>query len=114
MSPDNLQFLGTLGAATLALLGIWLSTRQSGRAAQSSDAQALIDQIQEERTEARAQTAAARAETDARMTNAFARIAGLESRERLLLDYVSALRWHIDSGNPPPPPVYPAGLGGAA
>ena len=35
------------------------------------------------------------------------RLERAESVTRLLTDYVSQLRHHIDAGNPPPPPPYP-------
>lgn len=38
------------------------------------------------------------------------RLALLEARERSLLGYISALRFHIDSGKGPPAPDWPEGL----
>lgn len=60
---------------------------------------ALIDQLQEE------------------LTRHSGRISSLESeqtkakrRERVRDDYINKLRRHIEDGNPPPPPVWPADL----
>lgn len=122
MSPGTVQLLSTLGAALVGFVGIWLATRQNGRTAKYTDAQAMMDQIQEERDKSEERSAAALSLVEVQHSNALAamgtrlteglqRIDRLESRDRLLLDYVSQLRWHIDSGNPPPPPPWPSGLG---
>lgn len=47
---------------------------------------------------------------DARMTKMDDRLSKLEARERVLLGYVSVLRFHIDQGKGPPAPEYPEEL----
>ena len=121
MSPAALQFLGTLATAALALLGIWLSVRQNGRSAKTTDSQQIIDQLQEEltRVEKRCTDEMARAEArhreeigrlEARMADMASSMGRLEDREHLLEDYAQALRHHIDRNVGPPPPVWPTEL----
>ncbi|MFF2274222.1 hypothetical protein ACFVTX_18250 [Agromyces sp. NPDC058136] len=88
------------------------STQQAAataKAAENTQAQLLIDQLQEELTRHReAQDARANAMDD--------RITGLEQRNHELMrerdayrDHAHALRSHIYDGKPPPPPDWPEG-----
>ena len=121
MSPDTLQFLGTIATGALALGGIYLSVRQTGRTAKTTDSQQIIDQLQEEltRVEKRCTDELGRAETrhreeiarlEARMADMASAMGRLEDREHVLEDYAQALRHHIDSNVGPPPPTWPAEL----
>lgn len=110
MSIDVVQVIGTvLPAGGAGLIG-WLTYRLNQRRATTDSAQQMIDQAQEERDKAWTRADADRERMDARMADATARIDGLEIRERVLLDYVAALRHHIDQRNEPPPPAWPDAL----
>ncbi|TYP82082.1 hypothetical protein [Blastococcus xanthinilyticus] len=110
MSFDTAQILGTtLPAAGAGLIG-WLTYRLNSRKHRTDGAQQMIDQAQEERDKAWERADADRERMDALLANALSRIGGLEVRERVLLDYVAALRHHIDQRNEPPPPPWPDAL----
>ena len=91
--------VGTVVAGAFGYLGVWLVQRNERRKSTTDGVQQFIDQIQEERAADREQ-----------LDKALARIDRLESRERLLLDYVAQLRAHIDQRSEPPPPPFPLGL----
>lgn len=99
MSQATLQFLGTIAAGLLALLGIWLTVRQAGKQTKTNVAQQLIDQLQEERS--KIQDRLDRIEADNRKR---------DERERIRDDYIQELRQHIRLGLPPPPPAWPGEL----
>lgn len=117
----NPQLAGTVITGLLALLGIYLSVRQSGRTTKTTDAQQIIDQLQEEltRVESRCKDDLARSETrhreeigklEARMVDMASTMGRLEDREHVLEDYAQALRHHIDQQMGPPPPSWPVEL----
>lgn len=84
--------LGTAFAGLCALAGMWLVQRNERQKSSTNVAQQLIDQFQEE------------------LAKRDRRIDQLEIRERLLLDYVSELRHHIEGHGKPPPPPFPPSL----
>lgn len=121
MSQGTWQFLGTVATAALALLGIWLSTRTTGQTTRTTDAQQLIDQMQEEAARLRADHTEEMTriemrhkeqmdEVKVRLADLASATGRLEDRELILLDYVQALRHHIDQGAGPPPPTWPPTL----
>lgn len=82
---------GTVVAAFIGLLGVLVSVIVGTRQKATSE---LIDDLTSE------------------LARLSARVAHLERRDRLLTDYISKLRRHINDGNPPPPPPWPPGLDG--
>lgn len=121
MSPEAWLLLGTLITAVGGIAGTTLLIRQQGRQTHTTDAQQLIDQLQEERKadddrherqlqQVRSELAEVRGELrDARRDVALVR-ERMDDRERVLLDYVALLRAHIDQGLRPPPPPWPSAL----
>lgn len=114
MSPQAWLLLGTIVTVAGGLVGSWLLYRQQGRQSRTTDAQQIIDQLQEMRgadedrhrrelAELRAEVAGLRAEVGEVRARA-------EARELALFDYASVLRWHIDDRRPPPPPEWPVAL----
>jgi hypothetical protein len=109
MSGTWQAVIGSVISAALALGGVWL-TQRSARHKNSSDVtQQIIDQLQENHQNDRADWGREKESLNARQSRLEARLERAESVSRLLLDYVSQLRHHIDSGSPPPPPPYPQG-----
>lgn len=102
--------VGTVAGAALGLFGVWLVQRNDRRRSSVDGAQRLIDQVQEERDVARKELAEVKAELKSEIQELRREVVGLKARERELLDYVSRLRFHIDHGDPPPPPEFPPGL----
>lgn len=93
---------------------------QQAIAAADARAQAFIDQVQEQYREDRMEWARERTTLhdtwknerealQARQERAEARIENAEMVIRMLLDYASQLRHHIETKADPPPPPYPAG-----
>lgn len=99
MSQDVWQFLGTLVAALIGFVGIWMSLRQSGRKSKTDAAQSLFNDLQEERQELKDEREKLKARVDR-----------IEERERIRDDYIQELRQHIRLGLPPPPPNWPEGI----
>lgn len=87
-----LTVLGTLAAA-------YLTYRVSNRKLRVDSGQQMIDQLQEDIKELRAE----------RVKDGV-RISALERVQRIQGDYIGQLRRHIADGNPPPPPPWPDGL----
>lgn len=111
--------------AALALLGTVataaITQRSISRRAKSDAAQALIDQLQEERESVDARHAAEIAALDHRrgeeldglrkeLTDLRRRVDSMEDRELAFSDYVASLRDHIDQRLGPPPPPWPEAL----
>jgi cell division protein FtsB len=90
-------------AAALALVGVlagvYATYRASNRKLKSDGPHQMIDQLQEDVRELRAERAATAA-----------RVSALESTKRRQEDYIAALRRHIADHQPPPPPAWPDGL----
>jgi cell division protein FtsB len=93
------QTWGTIGAALIGLAGIILSLRQSTQKSKTDAAQALFNELQEERAELKAERKELRERVDR-----------IEERERIRDDYIQELRQHIRLGLPPPPPPWPEGI----
>jgi len=90
------QAIGPYFVAVLGLGGAWLTSKIQNKGRPEN---VLIDQLQEE------------------LTRHSTRIGSLEieqtkaqRRERVRDDYINKLRRHIEDGNPPPPPAWPADL----
>lgn len=95
--PDVLlTTLGTILVAAIGALGAWATKRLPSAGERENK---LIDQLQEDADRLRADAV--------RLSEMIAR---LEARERLLGDYVQALRRHIADELPPPAPEWPEGL----
>jgi hypothetical protein len=78
--------------------------------AEKTDAQALIDQLQEER-QFYIQAAETRAaEQDERLERIEKECGIIRGERDLLKDHAIELREHIYAGKPPPPPEWPAAL----
>lgn len=121
MSGEAWLLVGTMVTALSALGGTWLMIRQQGRQSRTTDAQQLIDQLQEMRAadETRHQQETDKlegrylrelVEVRQEMTEVKDRVGRMEAREMTLQDYVADLRHHIDSGKGPPPPPWPPAL----
>lgn len=109
--------LATVGTVLTA----WMTQRSISRRAKSDAAQAMIDQLQEERDAAEERHADAIASLDHRRAEELGgvrreladlrhRMDGMEDRELAFSDYVAALRDHIEQRLGPPPPPWPAAL----
>lgn len=110
MSQGALQFLGTIGAALLALGGIGLTVRQSSKQAKTNDAQTLFNDLQEERGELKKERTELWAEINrlrAEAESLRGELATLRRENMDLMDFVQDLRIHIRNGDPPPPPAWP-------
>lgn len=99
--------LGSVTVAVVTVCGTWLVAKIQHRGKPEN---ALIDQLQENFEALRAEKAC---EIQAMKTD----IAELKAeqqkskrRERIRDDYINKLRRHIEDGNPPPAPDWPAGL----
>lgn len=106
MSPDTWQFLGTIAAAFIGFVGIWLSVRQTSRQSKTDQGQALFNELQEERAELKKDRAYLHAEVNALRVE----VDQLRNANIELKDFVQELRNHIRRGLPPPPPPWPEGL----
>lgn len=91
-----LQVAGTVIVALIAAAVTWITTKVQHRGKPEN---ALIDQLQENIKEMKADIAVLKTE----QTNS-------KRRERIMADYVNSLRQHIESGSPPPPPPWPSAL----
>lgn len=96
------EWVVAVAVALISASGGWLSATFAARQAQAQATQALIDQIQEERTVAVKQADAERQMYSEKLDKMWADKAA--SRE-----HVAALREHIWQRNDPPPPPPPAG-----
>ncbi len=103
-------YVGAVLAGLGAILGPLLVFRNTRKQTTTDLAQKFIDQVQEERATDRQMFFTEKQSLEQRLDRAFQRIEGMEARERMLLDYVSALRHHIDTKSDPPPPPFPSGL----
>lgn len=103
--------VGTVAAAAIGFLGTWLVQRNARRTSTTDLTQQIIDQLQETHEHDRAQWWREREALETRQKRTEERVEDGEAVTRLLLDYVSALRHHIESASPPPPPPFPPGLG---
>lgn len=90
---------GLIVAAALGLIGVWLSDRTAMRKLVSDANSRLVDNLQEERQAIKKDLAQLKRQ-----------VAMLMLQGRYKDDYINELRVHIESGKPPPPPAYPAGL----
>lgn len=108
--------LASVVAAVLGYLGVWLVQRNQKKANKTTDTQAIIDQLQEERQSDRENFSTTAKKFEDRQQRLETRLENAEALFRISSDYVLALRYHIAEGHPPPPPPYPAemtrGLGG--
>ncbi len=115
------MLIGTVVTTAGVVYGVLRRTSQDAQQTRTVDAQAIVDQIQEERAAAdtRHQREIDHLEgrylrelTDVRteMHELRGRQTRIEGRELVLLDYVAALRHHIDQGLGPPPPPWPTAL----
>lgn len=121
VSGEAWLLLGTIVTAAGGLFGTWRQLKQQARQTKTTDAQQIIDQLQEigsaaeERHQREVDTLEGRylrelVEVRLTVTELTGRVNRVEGRERVLLDYVAALRFHIDQGRPPPPPEWPPQL----
>jgi chromosome segregation ATPase len=121
VSPQGWLLLGTIITAGGGLLGTWLLIRQQGRQSRTTDAQQIIDQLQEMRAadeerhrreiaDLRTEVGALRTEVGEARHEIDDVKSRAERRELVFFDYVAALRWHIEQRKPPPPPPWPAAL----
>jgi hypothetical protein len=98
--------IGVAGAV-LTLIGVIVSAvvtrRGSDRKLKTDSSQQMIDQLQEEIRELRAERTKDRERDDRRYV-------ALERTVRIQGDYIGSLRRHIADGHPPPPPPFPEGL----
>lgn len=88
--------INPLIVATIALTGAVVTNKAQNRGRPEN---ALIDQLQEEMTSMRSDITALKTEQ-----------ARSRRREQIRDDYINKLRRHIEDGNPPPAPEWPAGL----
>lgn len=107
-APVNgwLQFLATVLAVGGSILTTWLVVGQTGKKNKTDAAQALFNEVQEERAELKQE----RTELRGRIERIEAENRARDERERIRDDYIQELRDHIRRGLPPPPPEWPAGL----
>lgn len=91
--------LGVVIAALVGLAGVWLSDRTQMKKLVSDANSVLVDNLQEERKEIKAD-----------LNQLKRHVGGLMLQGRYKDDYINELRAHIEAGNPPPPPTYPPGL----
>lgn len=104
---DWTPFLGGVVVALITGLSTYLTMKVQHK---GRPEHALIDQLQEE-------VVALRTAKDSDIANMKADIASLRAdmekskrREQIRDDYINRLRRHIENGNPPPAPEWPAGL----
>lgn len=100
-------FLGAVTVAALTTAGTFLTTRiqHKGR-----PEHALIDQLQEQVVALRTEKADDIASMKKDIADLRAEQERSKRRERIRDDYINRLRRHIEDGNPPPAPEWPAGL----
>lgn len=117
MTPEQWQLIGGVLVALLGLLGSYLVTRQNRRQATASDAQQIIDQVQEERNRAEDRADKDRSELKTEIAELKAEIAAVKAelvrvhaREQVLVEHAWQLRHHINEQLAPPPPSWPEEL----
>ena len=110
MSQATAQLFGTLAAALLALVGIWLTVRQAGKQTKTNVAQQLIDQLQEERTTIQDRLDRMERESRAEVAELRTKVDRMARENLLLRDFVQELRQDIRTGTPPPPRPWPPEL----
>lgn len=86
-------------------LAAW-ATRAASRAQKGSRENALIDQLQEQLIQADKRAD----KQDERLDKMEAKLNQVLRVSRVRLDYIYRLRHHIDTGQPPPAPEWPAGI----
>ncbi|ALD63989.1 hypothetical protein AFL94_08720 [Arthrobacter sp. LS16] len=89
----------------VAALAAW-ATRAAHRTQKGSRENALIDQLQEQLLQADKRAD----KQDERMEKIEAKLEKVGRTSRVRLDYIYRLRHHIDTGQPPPAPEWPAGI----
>ena len=121
MSPEAWLLLGTVVTALAALVRVWMLIRQQGRQSRTTDAQQIIDQLQEERGAREEQHRREMTALEQRHNHEIAGVRGevsdlrvrmsrMEDRELAHFDYEYKLRAHIDQRKGPPPPPWPVEL----
>ena len=88
----------------------WRAATATARKANAESSVALIAEYRAGLEDLREELAAERAERKAAEAKLNSRLDAAVVRERLRDDYIAALRFHIESGKPPPPPAWPDGL----
>lgn len=91
--------VATVLVGLIALGGTVLTVRSSRHKHRLDDTQVRYDQMQEDLKAARD-----------RVTALESRVDLLVRREQIRDDYIGTLRMHIATGQPPPPPAWPAAL----
>lgn len=99
MSVAIVGAVGIIGAAGLALLGVWLSDRTAMKKLVADANDKLVDNLQEERSAIKADVAVLKRQ-----------VGGLLLQGRYKDDYINMLRDHIEKKKGPPPPGYPTEL----
>lgn len=105
MQPELITALGTLVGAVGGILATWAVARKTAR----EDTQALIDQLQEERTAFVEQLEKERAGMREDRVSYESKIDALWTDKAASRQYVGALTDHIWQRKDPPPPEPPAG-----
>ena len=108
MTPEFLQTVKDIALPVLTAAGTWFGLRLSSRKNKSDDAQALFNEVQEERGELKKE----RAELKTEMGLLRGEVAQLRAENMAMRDYVQELRNDIRMGTPPPPRPWPEGLAG--
>lgn len=106
MSQDLLQLLGTIAAAFIGFVGIYLSVRQTSHQSKTDAAQGLFNELQEERNELKRE----REELRGRLDRCELELRQVRIRELQRDEYLQDLRNHIRLELPPPPPPWPEHL----
>lgn len=89
----------------VAALAAW-ATRAAHRTQKGSRENVLIDQLQEQLIQADKRAD----KQDERMEKIETKLNTVMRTSRVRLDYIYRLRHHIDTGQPPPSPDWPAGI----
>ncbi len=116
MSPTQ-SLVAAIIVALAGLVGSYLTTRQNRNQGRATNAQQIIDQVQEERNRAedRADKAEARfdaaiAQVKAELAEVRAELVRVNAREQVLVEHAWQLRRHINEQLAPPPPPWPDDL----
>jgi hypothetical protein len=107
MIVEMLALVGTLGAAAIATLGIYVGKKLETNSATKVRMESLALQVLEGELERK------RGELDAQNTKIDAQskdIADLRVSNWLVLEHLLDVHRHFAEGNPPPPPPMPAQL----
>lgn len=99
--------IGGIIVAAIAAGGTFLGVRVQNK---GRPEHALIDQLQEEVNSLRDDKAKDMAEMKRDIADLKDEQRKSRARELVLADYINKLRRHIELGNPPPAPEWPAGL----